>query len=393
MRSMAASGESSMNNDRASVRENPLAAVARWIRVEGSWVLMIFIASRLFVSAIILWSRMTMHRGRFWQPGGLLAVLTQYDSAGYLALVKKGYGSAEVACAGTLYPMFPMLAKLPAAFTRDVPLATTLTSNLCLLGAGLLLNELVRTDFVEVRVRRAAVLFLMFSPASVFLSSAYPESTFLMLSLVSLLAATRRQWLLASLFGMAASATRPIGVLLLVPLLIEYLYQGGRDRWSIRAVLTRRAFFLALVPCGAGLFKLYCYFRFHQSLFAWHGSVSMNPMITSPQNVLAYARDYDSRYGSLFVGFLAVSVMLLLAGGLLKVRSPHILYGLLLVAAFVCFARLDATPRNLGVVFPLFIAMGVIAAHFTWSYEGMLALSVGLLTLWTVLFANGQYVA
>jgi MFS family permease len=285
-----------------------------------------------------------------------------------------------------------MLGKLMKAFTADPQLAATLASNISLLGAGLLLNELVRTDFAELKVRRAAVLFIMFSPASAFLSSAFPESTFLMLSIGALLAATQKRWFIACLLGMATSATEPVGVVVLAPLLVEFLNQSFRERRSIRAAVDRRFFLLALVPCGALLFMLYGYVRLHQPFLSVLNNLSIGGTITSPVNAAAYARDYDPRYGLVFVGFVATTVLLLGAGIWLRLRPAFLTYGLLLVVAFVCFGTLDATPRHFGIVFPLFVIMGVIAARLNWLYEGMLAMSVGLLTLWTVLFANGQYV-
>ncbi|MBA2743148.1 MAG: hypothetical protein H0U43_02355, partial [Chthoniobacterales bacterium] len=262
-----------MNTDADTASQKVSLTFAQWIRAEASWVVMMFVASRLFVFGMILWSRMTMHRGKFWQPGGLLTVLTQYDGATYVAIVKRGYVSTDPASVAYCFPVFPMLGKLLKIFTADPQLAATLASNISLLGAGLLLNELVRTDFAELKVRRTAVLFLMFSPASAFLSNAYPESTFLMLSIGTLLAATQERWLLACLLGMLTSATRPVGVLIVLPLLVEFLSQAFRDRRSIRAAVDRRFLLLALVPCGALLFMLYGYLRFHHPFLPAHNSL------------------------------------------------------------------------------------------------------------------------
>lgn len=380
-----------MNNN-ANVVPKVSLTIAQWIRSEASWVVMIFVASRLFVFGLILWSRMTIHHGRFWQPGGLLTVLTQYEGASYIALVKRGYVPTDPASVAYCLPVFPMFGKLLQTFTADPSLAVTLASNISLLGAGLLLNELVRTDFGELEVRRNAVSFLMFSPASTFLSNAYPESTFLMLSIGALLAAIRERWLVACLLGMATSATRFVGVLIVFPLLAEFVSQAFRGQRSFRAAIDRRFLFLALVPSGALLFMLYGYFRLHLPFLPLHDNLRIGPAITSPQNTAAYAVDYDPRYASLFIGFVVANVLLLSAGVWLKLRPAYLTNGFLLVLAFVCFAPLDATPRNFGVVFPLFIVLGVVATRLDWLSEGLLAISVGLLTLWTVLFANGQYV-
>jgi hypothetical protein len=48
-------------------------------------------------------------------------------------------------------------------------------------------------------------------------------------------------------------------------------------------------------------------------------------------------------------------------------------------------------PRYFSVEFPLFIVIGLIVARFERAYEPLLAASIALLTLCTVLSANGYW--
>src|SRR5919112_419667 len=81
------------------------------------------------------------------------------------------------------------------------------------------------------RVAQGTVLALAFFPTSYFLNAVYTESLFLALSAGSLWAArVRKDLLLACALAAFATATRNVGVFLIVPLAYEWLRGGaGRD--------------------------------------------------------------------------------------------------------------------------------------------------------------------
>jgi hypothetical protein len=63
----------------------------------------------------------------------------------------------------------------------------------------------------------------------------------------------------------------------------------------------------------------------------------------------------------------------------------------LLTSVYLCSGTLEAMPRYFSVEFPLFIVIGLIVARFERAYEPLLAASIALLTLCTVLSANGYW--
>src|SRR5918998_1475555 len=92
-------------------------------------------------------------------------------------------------------------------------------------------------------VARGAVLALALFPTAFFLNAAYTESLFLALSAGSLWAArVRRDLLLACALAGLATATRNVGVFLLVPLALEWFRNRDVYRW--------RGLYLAPAPSG-----------------------------------------------------------------------------------------------------------------------------------------------
>ena len=162
--------------------------------------------------------------------------------------------------AAAWFPLYPLLVRAVEFFVRDYQVASVLVSNGCLIAAALLLMRLLRLDYDELVCRRA-IIFLMFNPVSFFLSSAYTESTFLLLSIGALLAARQGKWLIAALSGVCLSATRAPGLLIGAPLFAEYLMQWRERGGNVRAFFRPHLFLLALVPAGLVAYLFYLYLR------------------------------------------------------------------------------------------------------------------------------------
>jgi len=357
------------------------------------WVFAAFIASRLIISAAILLSRLIMVRADWWHPGGLLSVLTQWDGdLWYLEIARNGYFySTTQPSPMPFFPFYPILVRGMSFLFHDFRVAGVITSHLCLLAAGLCLNALINLDYRDQRVNRAAVMFLMFSPMGIFFSSTYSESTFLMLAIGSFLAARKENWLLACFLGMCLSATRQVGLLITLPLFIEYLRQTWRPGGGLRPLLHPRILLLGLVPLGLVFYMLFSYVKFQDPLAFLHAAAVWNRTLSSPWQTLSTLPTYHIFHQWLFMGALGAALALTLLGIFFRVRSSYLVFIGLLTAVYLCSATLEALPRYLSVEFPLYLILGLVAARFRWTYEPMLASSVALLILCTVLSANGYW--
>ena len=111
-----------------------------------------------------------------------------------------------------------MVAWLPGV---DAGFAVVLVANVCALAVGFLLFELVmRRGERRWRSRGGGVDRLPRALAFV-LVMGYAEALFMIAAAVALLALRRRTWWVAAVAGVVAGLTRPVGVLLAVPALVE----------------------------------------------------------------------------------------------------------------------------------------------------------------------------
>src|SRR4029077_2699644 len=77
---------------------------------------------------------------------------------------------------------------------------------------------------------RLAVLLTAFAPMAFFLSAVYSESLFLALSVGLFWSARKGRWAIAGALGALAGATRSVGVVLILPAVVLYLYGPREDR-------------------------------------------------------------------------------------------------------------------------------------------------------------------
>ena len=357
------------------------------------WVLITLVVSRLIIFAVIGLARMTFIKGDVWQPGGIFTVLLQWDAElWYVTIARQGYTyDPDFPSSMGFFPFYPLVIRLFSFLFEDMRVAAVVASHVCLVGAGLLFNALINVDYKDQRVNRAAVAFLMFSPVSFFFSHAYTESTFMLLSFGAFLAARKGRWLLACLCGACLTATRNVGMLIALPLFIEYVHQIWRPGVTWRELLHPRILLFAIIPAGFGLFSVYSYLKFGTPFAYLEATKVWGRQFVGPWQTLANVSLLPSFYQAFFLGILTAGLVLWAAAFYFKLRTSYLIYATLLITIYLCGASLEAIPRYLTVVFPLFITMGLVATRWPWSYVPLLATSTALLTLCNILSAMGYW--
>ncbi|MBA2744266.1 MAG: hypothetical protein H0U43_08185 [Chthoniobacterales bacterium] len=100
---------------------------------------------------------------------------------------------------------------------------------------------------------------------------------------------------------------------------------------------------------------------------------------------------YTTFYYIFFLCALIITLAILTAGLFLKLRATYLLYAAMLTTIYLCSKTFEAFPRYVSVEFPIFIILGLLAARFKWAYEPLFVAPVALLTLRTILSANGYW--
>ena len=269
--------------------------------------------------------------------------------------------------------------------------------------AGAALYYLVQVDFDRKTARRA-VRYFFFLPLSCLLMGTVPDGLFLVLSIGCLLFLRKRYYIVANVFAMLATLTHALGVLLFFPVLLEYaVYIIGNvrsnremEKWYPLKQLFNALSFL-LVPIGIGLVALYAYLRFGDPLSLYRAAAQMYgiaPCTMSDALFTWFDRIFDATRvirPDTVITLLASAlpqVIYLIGGCLLillgceRIRTSHVLWMLLIVAAVLCTGSLDHTARMFTMVAPF---TAVLAVRVKRKWMDML-LSVLFIASWFVYF-------
>ena len=231
-----------------------------------------FLVARVLVGATLVLAHLTVTTFRPDNPGAQLRVgtgLLMWDGGWYHLIANEGYaGAGEVSL--RFFPAFPILARYLAEATRiDVGVMLILVANLAALLAMAALWVLVARDLGDERWATRSVWLLALAPAGYVLALGYADSLLLLCAVVALLAARRQWWWWSAGFGLLGGLTRPLGVLVVVPVVIEWVRLAPWRRSATWA--TRLAAGSAVVApvLGLGIYLAWVGEAFGNALLPW----------------------------------------------------------------------------------------------------------------------------
>lgn len=294
------------------------AAFPAWV-VARAVVALTFVAAHLLVGAGVVSGVAADHH----LHQGLLG----WDAERYAQIAEDGYSSLPLVEV-RFFPLLAVLARLAGAVVGNAGLALVLLANVLALGFGGLVHALCLHEKGDEALARRAAWFVAFTPAAFALVWGYSEALWGCLAVGALLCLRRRMWWAAALVGLLGGLARPVGLLLVLPALVE----GAR---GVRAAPAweRFARLCAVLAPAAGT----------GAYLAWVGARFGDPL-------LPFRIQQDTR----FRGDLAdpVTTLFRLAGrtvgGELGIQAVRLLWAVVLIALVVETCR--SWPASYGVL-------------------------------------------
>jgi Gpi18-like mannosyltransferase len=186
-----------------------------------------------------------------------------WDSPHYIDIARDWYQrEGEARFFIVFYPLYPFLVHLVNYLVNNYFFSGVIVSNFCLVLGCFYLYKLVRKLYGE-KAAKGSVKFLLIFPFSFFFGIVYTESLFLTLSIMVFYYAAKRDWALTGIIGMLAALTRIQGVLLLLPVLYEYIQASqfkdkilNQGTKATTLYLLKTAGFFLLIPLGVFIYLL-----------------------------------------------------------------------------------------------------------------------------------------
>lgn len=316
------------------------------------------------------------------QSWNVAEIHSRWDSNWYQDLVKKGYERKTDDTLSNLvfFPLYPLLMKITALFTGgNIILAGWIVSSIFLIGSCALLFKFVEKFHKDSNPLYAVFLLLIF-PTAFFLNAVYTESLFLFLSLLVFYFTFEKKYFWAGAIGLLAALTRVTGILLFLPILMQFIIQEGYNFRSLK-----KSWPLFFIPLGTALFFAYHWIYFGDPLLffkiesAWGRSFSLNA-----DHFVLFSRASIANF-SLDIFYLLFGIFI--TGWLLKLKKyPYAVYMASTIGVAVATGTLMSIGRYVLVLFPIYIVGASIKneiVRYAW-----IIISTMLMALNTYLFVN-----
>ncbi|MFC1627000.1 mannosyltransferase family protein [Patescibacteria group bacterium] len=317
-----------------------------------------------------------------------------FDGAHYIKLAQFGYKEAFTQA---FFPIYPFLIKMVNSLTQNGLISGLFISHLSFIGFIYFFVKLGRLDYSKKTVQWASLLFLLF-PTSFFLFSVYTESLFLFLSVLCFYLARQKKFLLASIIAGIASATRLVGIFLLLAILWEY-YQTKKPKVSkaigysllsvsglllylnfLRARFGDILIFISSQPSfGAGR-QVNKLVMIYQVIFRYIKML----LTVSPQNDIYLILIFELMISLIFLGLIIWALVK-------KLRPSYLLFLIPTYFLPTFTGTFLSMPRFLLTAFPLFYLLGNLKNT---RLKAVIAFFSFLLLSWAFLrFSRGYWLA
>lgn len=328
-----------------------------------------------------------------------------FDGIYYLYIAASGY---TVDNAG-FFPFYSLLIHFLGANAKIFSIqqfsaALILSSAFFALGL-LYFYKLLLIDYQKSKAF-PAILFLLVFPTSFFFAAIYPESLFFLLTLASFYFARKGRWLLSGLCGLLLTATRIVGISIFPALILEFYLQNKTLSSSERKLrlFSKKIAPVFLTPFGVISYLVFDYlnfgnlFQFVKAQGALHNNRS-EQLVLFPQTVYRYIKIFsEMRFGEYewwialleLFSFIFASIFLYLAWRK-NIRLSYVLFGVLALLIPASTGTFTGMPRYILVLFPIFIALGLIKNKFI-KISLIIFFAILSIILFS-LFSKGYYVA
>ncbi len=327
-----------------------------------------------------------------------------------ISIANKGYAVETAEYAGKylnlLYPpLYSWLVRLISPVYLSSIRAGFFISNINAIFSGVVLYMLVMHD----SDRRSAVRTLWYYsilPPSFLLTCTIPASTFLLLSLLCVYTARRQHFVLSSLLGGLAALTDRVGIVLVVPLLLEFFNTMTREYRSLKEVTWR--FYLkkgligsafVLVPLGFITYlainravggSFFTYVEYLEELYSSHFALFYRVCGVQTEKLIDAYRLFDSaRAYGLYLPTLLMSIgsLALICAKDKDIRVSYLAYFMVCFPVILSQTGVIDAPRQLYCCFPISIAMMRLTKN------RFVNLLMSLLCIAGSVFYLGMYVA
>jgi len=371
--------------------------------IPWKFIFLNFIALRIvtFIAAVVGFAKLPFKPSfpysdtilsQFGHP--LLWSWANFDGVHYLMLAKDGYAYGLTQA---FFPGYFILIRIVNFLLNNYLISALLISHICFILALAVFYKLLRIDYSD-KIAKRAIIFVSLFPTSFYFLTAYTESLFLLLLLLSFYYLRQARLNKVGLWGIGLSLSRIIGVFIVPSILLELKNNKTNINW-------KKVIWILLPSLGLFSYMAYLWIKFKDPFLFAHVQSSFGAGRETGKLVLLYQVIWryvkmiftvdknNPIYFTVWLEMLAslYSVGLLIWGYAKKVRPSYLLFSFLSFLLPTLTGTFSSMPRYILVLFPIYIVLATIKN----KYIQYLILSIHFILLFicTMLFTRGYWIA
>jgi len=347
-----------------------LSSGFRLARADWRLLLGLFLATRVLLVAGILVAYVS-NTSRL--EVGADDLFCNWDCDWYVGIADGGYQSLRQAGASGAanWAFFPLLPVLMWALSHATGLPTVyagLVIAQLASAAGLYAIFLAARDLKGEDFARHAAIVSAFWPFAIHAAMPMTEALFVPLTIAAFLFARRGDWLLAAVAAALVSATRTVGVVLVLPFLMLAIREYGLLRvLTLRPGTERAAIAIGATGLGLGLFMIHLYgitgdaLAFSHNQIAWSRKFELpwmmvvdelNPITIGANWLVANVLDLGTGFAA-----LALFAWLWRQG-----FRPEALFAAATLSIAFLSGNASSLPRYSGSLYPAILGVALLSA-------------------------------
>lgn len=310
---------------------------------------------------------------------------SNWDGGHFIGIAEHGY---KEKFQYAFFPLYPLVIRSFSQITQNYLTAALVISVVSSFLALHILYRLLQLDF-DKKTAEKTILALIFFPTSFYLISAYSEGLFFFLTVLTFYFLRQNRLFLATTTTALLSATRLVGLVVVLTLLFDVQTRGG---------INRKNWFVLLSPVG---FFAYCWFLYNQTGDPFYFITAENHwqrfLVAPGISFWETLRGLSSNGFILSHTNAFLDLIFAIFGVGLSIRSFRFLpqylsvYSLISVGLPLLTPTLSSMPRFLLPIFPIFILVAQVKNQYiALAYQ---IISLMLLSAFAILFVNGFWVS
>lgn len=332
-----------------------------------------------------------------------------FDGVHYLRLAVSGYTSEYTQAFFPAYPLLINLFSFSSLYPEDtflfLPyLIAGLVLSFTFFVLGLLVFNRLIADLFNKETAFRSIVLLMSIPTAFYFTSIYTESLFFFLVVLTFYFLNNKKFLFAGIVIMFATATKFLGIVLVLSYLIEMIVSFKNE--SIRrvsSIFIRALIGLLMAPMGLLCYMLYLQIRYHDPLLFYNAQPffgaerTANSIILLPQVIFRYLKIFLT-VDMFSMGFMIAALefiftlvpLVLLIVFFRKMRFSYWIFSFFILIIPTLTGTLSSMPRYALMTFML---LPVILSKYPGSFKFSLPIMIILEIILVSLFVRGYWIA